>query len=218
MFWIAVGDVHERTGAMARIPDIEKAGGIIVTGDITNSGGERRAESVLADIRACNTNVMAQPGNMDLQGVEKYLRQTGMNLHLSVRELAPNLAIMGVGYSTPTPFNTPGEVSETQLAKWLDEVHSQTAEYDHLIMAIHEPPAGSKLDQVGPGNHVGSKAVRAFIERTQPALVITGHIHESRDTDIIGKTTVINPGMLANGGYVRIEFDGENVTGTLEML
>jgi Icc-related predicted phosphoesterase len=51
--------------------------------------------------------------------------------------------------------------------------------------------------------------VRAFLERVQPRLCVTGHIHESRAVDAIGKTVVINPGPLAAGGYVRIDIDAE---------
>ncbi|MBM2838905.1 MAG: metallophosphatase, partial [Deltaproteobacteria bacterium] len=33
---------------------------------------------------------------------------------------------------------------------------------------------------------------------------ITGHIHESKGEDAIGKTTIINPGPFFEGGYVVI--------------
>jgi Icc-related predicted phosphoesterase len=49
------------------------------------------------------------------------------------------------------------------------------------------------------GRHIGSKAVRTWIEKTQPLLTLHGHIHESPKlsrsfVDRIGSTSVINPG------------------------
>jgi uncharacterized protein len=53
--------------------------------------------------------------------------------------------------------------------------------------------------------HVGSAALRAFIERTQPALVISGHVHEARGTDQIGPTIAVNCGPAVKGFYAIIE-------------
>jgi Icc-related predicted phosphoesterase len=125
---------------------------------------------------------------------------------------------MGVGLSTPTPFGTPGEVPESTLAQWLDQTHAQADGFKQLICVIHEPPLDTAVDRLGNGQHVGSPGVRAFLERVQPALAVTGHIHEAAGTDCIGRTPVINPGMLAGGGFVRIGFDGETVTASLESV
>jgi Icc-related predicted phosphoesterase len=40
----------------------------------------------------------------------------------------------------------------------------------------------------------GSVAVRKAIEKYQPLLVLTGHIHESKGVVKLNRTTVINPG------------------------
>ena len=37
--WIAVGDIHDEPGLFARIPELAQADGIIVTGDLTITGG-----------------------------------------------------------------------------------------------------------------------------------------------------------------------------------
>ena len=49
-------------------------------------------------------------------------------------------------------------------------------------------------DKTWLNDHVGSKSVRSFIERTQPLICFTGHIHEGIGVDTIGITKVINPG------------------------
>lgn len=215
MYWIALGDIHESTSVLPLIPGLNKADGVIVTGDITNRGSREAARTVLNAVANENPTVLAQPGNMDTDTVQNYLDEQGISIHRDVRELAPGLGLMGVGLSAPTPFGTPGEVDEDTLCRWLDETHAKADGFAHLVAIIHEPPHGSGVDRITGGHHVGSPGVRAFIERVQPTLVITGHIHESRGVDRIGTTTVINPGMLAGGGYVRIEYRDGDVSAEL---
>jgi Icc-related predicted phosphoesterase len=54
---------------------------------------------------------------------------------------------------------------------------------------------------------VGSIAVRTFIEEKQPLLCVTGHIHESKGQDYIGRTLVLNPGMMKDGGYIEAIYE-----------
>lgn len=64
----------------------------------------------------------------------------------------------------------------------------------------HAPPHNTKLDRLPHvPNPVGSRAIRAFLEQTRPALSLHGHIHESPDvtggySDRVGPTLCINPG------------------------
>ncbi len=67
------------------------------------------------------------------------------------------------------------------------------------IAVIHCPPYRTRCDVLFSGHHIGSRAVRAWIERRQPLLTLHGHIHESPRmsgafSDRIGRTWVINPG------------------------
>ena len=81
-------------------------------------------------------------------------------------------------------------------------------------------PHGTACDQLRGGAHVGSTALRAFVEHAQPDLVLCGHIHEARATDTIGNTNVVNPGSVSAGpcalvavnGGVEIRFDGAEST------
>ncbi len=49
------------------------------------------------------------------------------------------------------------------------------------MYVIHTPPDNTNLDIVLNRNHVGSMAVRLFIEEKQPYLTLHGHIHETVD-------------------------------------
>jgi uncharacterized protein len=68
-----------------------------------------------------------------------------------------------------------------------------------VVAVIHSPPFDTKCDVLFDGRHIGSKAVRNWIEKHQPLLTLHGHIHESPKLsrsycDRIGSTIVVNPG------------------------
>lgn len=214
-YWIAFGDIHGHVKRLADIPELPGAAGVIITGDLTNRGGVTEAARVIEAVAAINPRVLAQIGNMDYEPVQVWLDESGRGIHARAVELAPGLGLMGVGWSSPTPFGTPSEAPDGQLAEWLEETYEKARKFKHLILVSHTPPHNTTTDAIGPGTHVGSLAVRAFIERVKPELCVTGHIHEARGTDMIGGTLVINPGDLASGGYVRIGFEGGKVTGEL---
>lgn len=69
-------------------------------------------------------------------------------------------------------------------------------------------------DQVSPGVHVGSKVIRQFIERHQPLICFTGHIHEGIGIDHIGHTVVINAGPAGAGNYAVAETEGKTIKNT----
>ncbi|WP_320171651.1 metallophosphoesterase [Maridesulfovibrio sp.] len=216
MTWIAFGDIHQSNGLPARIPEIKNADAIIVTGDLTNHSPEGAVEKVWDSIYTFNPRILAQAGNMDRSNVTEFLKEKNANLHCEVRELAPGIKIMGVGCSIPTPFGTPSEVTEEEMASLLEETHSLAGDYEKLILAVHDSPHGTSLDKISNGMHVGSRSVRSFIEKYQPEIVVSGHIHESSGEDVLGKSRIFNPGMAAEGGYVLITLENGNLDAVLK--
>jgi Icc-related predicted phosphoesterase len=203
-FWIGVGDIHEDISLLIEIPDLADAAGIIISGDITNRGGRQRASQLLSAVSEINSDIYAQIGNMDQAEITDYLEEKGWNIHAKGKKLAENIGIMGVGYSTPTPFRTPSEVPDAMLGQWLSTGYEQIKYLPKLILVAHDPPFGSKAAELPSGENVGNMSVLEFIQRVQPDICLTGHIHEADSEDFIGKTKVINPGMLCMGGYALI--------------
>ncbi|CCO23123.1 metallophosphoesterase family protein [Maridesulfovibrio hydrothermalis] len=216
--WIAFGDIHQSLNLPSLIPDIEKAATVIVTGDLTNHSPHGAVEKVWDSIYKINPRILAQAGNMDRSNVTDFLKTKNANLHMEVHELAEGIKIMGVGCSIPTPFGTPSEVSEEEMSEMLDRTYAKTGEYDQLILAVHDSPYNTAVDIISNGMHVGSKSVRAFIEKVQPDLVICGHIHESSGVDNIGKSHIINPGMASGGGYVLISLADGKLSADLKQV
>ena len=214
-YWIGIGDIHDDVTVLSRLPGLSGAAGIVISGDLTIKGGVAAAKQVLEAVRGHNPVLMAQIGNMDKPEVDAYLTGEGINIHATGRVTAEGVGFFGCGWSTPTPFGTPSEAGEERIAAWLDAAHGVVAHCPRLVMVCHTPPFGTTTDVVGAGTHVGSQAVRAFIERVQPDVCLTGHIHESRAVDAIGRTVVVNPGALAQGGFVRLELGPTGLAVTL---
>ena len=90
------------------------------------------------------------------------------------------------------------------------------------VYVVHTPPAGTKLDLLHDGTHIGSPALREFIETHKPPLTLHGHIHESPEisgeiSDRIGPTFSVNPG--ASLHYLQaVSFDLEQPARTLKQL
>jgi Icc-related predicted phosphoesterase len=82
----------------------------------------------------------------------------------------------------------------------------------YKILVAHCPPYQTAIDRIHSGLHVGSHSVRRFLETYQPDLCISGHIHEAPGEDVIGHTRLVNPGMLAQGGYVTVSCTPESLT------
>jgi Icc-related predicted phosphoesterase len=162
----------------------------IAAGDqVSWAKGLERAGEILA-ARAGKVYVL--PGNHESASqvaamCQRYGLENFHERHLQVG----GWHVAGLGYSSPTPFNTPGEYSEAELARRLQ----QFAGLAPLVLVCHAPPYGTALDQVHRGLHAGSTAVRDFIEQHRPAYFFCGHIHEAEGAVIqMGKTRAQNVG------------------------
>lgn len=204
MHIMAFGDIHEYLHPLASLAEqLRQADLILVTGDMTRWRGPETAAKVLQAIQRYNPHVLAQVGNTDTWETHTYLEHYGINLHGQGHRYG-NVGIFGVGGSNYTPFYSPTEFSEEEIAAYLQTGYAMVQDAPYTILVAHCPPYRTAIDRLHSGQHVGSLSVRAFIEQYQPALCISGHIHEAAGEDWIGQTQVLNPGMLAQGGYVTV--------------
>ncbi len=213
MIIVALADIHDDLeGLRAASEDLSTADVVLLVGDLTDFGGQSDAARVIRAVRQYNGRVLAVAGNCDYPEVDAYLTAEGINLHRK-GTLIDGIAFVGVGGSLPCPGKTPNEFSEDEFELFLREAASDLSLDVPVVLTVHQPPRGTVTDRLRDGVHVGSHAVRAFITRMQPILCVTGHIHEGRGMDSIGRTKVVNPGPLRMGGYVyaRVGRDGAEV-------
>lgn len=190
---IALTDLHNRAGFGPEAGrGLAEADLIIISGDLTRFQGRDTARAVLDPIRQINASILAVPGNCDRIEVNDYLTELDINLHGQSRVIN-QVAFYGLGGSSVTPFMTPQEFSEDEIAGILANFARIPDAACHVLVT-HAPPFGTVVDQAGLGNHAGSKAIRNFIIAFQPDLCLCGHIHEAIGSDRLGKTVIINPG------------------------
>ena len=222
---IVFGDIHMHTASCSSIADFSSADCIVLSGDLTNFGGTIEAAKILEEIQSKNSSVLAQLGNLDKPSVNAYLEELGINLHGQAR-LVGDICLFGVGGSNQTPFHTPTEFAEDQLADlsrqaWakakalISEEAAKNSRRLWTVFICHTPPVNTHVDSISGGRHVGSPAIRQFIEENQPDLCICGHIHEAKGEDMIGATRIINPGMFQHGGWVEITNEGDQLQARL---
>ena len=188
---LAVADIH---GAQYRLnlvlknierysPDL-----LVVCGDITQFGPGELARNFLDQIPI---DTIAVTGNIDTLEVEKAIdnsKATKIELKKVVRK---GVSFVGVSGINPDHF------------KILDDkkmINNQT------VLVTHVPPFDTK-DKVFIGMHGGNKELRALIDKYNPRLVISGHIHEDPGFIKIGKTIFVNCSMGKSGEGALIKLD-----------
>ena len=180
---------------------------VIVAGDVTNYD-VNRAKQFLSELGNTGLPVYFVPGNMDSIELGTW---SGNEMVHSIHgrcDYLQDIALIGLGGSPHGPFSTPFEYSENKAAELLDKA-MKTYHGGKLILVSHCPPKDTKIDRVLSGAHVGSGAVRRFVEKTQPLLVVSGHIHEAQGTDAIGSSTLVNTGPAQRGDYAKITLKEE---------
>jgi Icc-related predicted phosphoesterase len=188
--------------------------------------------SLIPDRVPENVRIVISPGNDDKFSIDETIKKNPRVIfgEEEVVRLDDEHEVLCMGWSNPTPFNSPRECSEEELEKRLEAVAAKVRDMKKCVFCIHVPPYESQLDlapltdknlkvvtrsgqpQMIP---VGSKAVRKFIEKYQPLLGLHGHIHESPGFVHIGRTECLNPGSEYGEGVFKgylVEIEGDMIT------
>jgi Icc-related predicted phosphoesterase len=205
MIVVGLTDIHGDLDCVERMASVLAAADLVlIAGDLTHFGGAREAGLVLEKVRRHAKAVLAVPGNCDLPEVGDFLAQAGVGIH-GCSQVVGGIAFAGVGASLPSPGKTPNETTEEGLGSCLAEAMGSVPSGMPVVLVCHQPPLDTVNDALPNGLHVGSSSVRQAIEKTQPMLCLTGHIHEGVGLDAIGATRTVNPGPLPAGGYMYAE-------------
>lgn len=135
-----------------------------------------------------------------------------------VVELPGGYEMISFGYSTPTPWDTPRELEEEEMAARIAELAARVSEPARAVFNLHCPPRDTQLDQapvldeqlrpkLGAAGtitgSVGSAAVREAIESSAPLLGLHGHVHECPAFERLGPTFCVNAGSEYQDGVLR---------------
>ncbi len=163
-----------------------------------------------------NDDVDAVMAAMDRPGAQSFVACEGRAVPLDDEHV-----MVSMPYVNPTPWRTPREAPEPELADRIEAVAGSLTDHSRAIFNFHAPPIDSTLDTcpqldwttdppsqiVAAGQPVlygaGSASVRAALERYQPMLGLHGHIHESQAAAKVGRTLCVNPGSEYGEGVLR---------------
>src|ERR1043166_9102892 len=182
-------DIHNDALSLEKLMNID-ADYYFAAGDLHDFARGLDKMGKIMERRASRMYVL--PGNHESeQDIASFCARYGLvNFHGGTLEIA-GVHVAGLGYSSPTPFHTPGEYSEEELAARLKKFE----DLKPLVLICHAPPLNTELDRVRDTVHAGSRAVREFIEEQKPTCFFCGHIHEAEGVVIqMGPTRAQNVG------------------------
>jgi Icc-related predicted phosphoesterase len=182
-------DIHNDKVALEKLMAIE-ADAYFAAGDLVSWA--RGLDKMGEVMKGRRDRVYVLPGNHESAGdIAEFCERFGfVDFHGKTAEIG-GVRFAGLGYSTVTPFDTPGEYSEEEIAQHLEKF----AAWKPQVLVCHSPPLGTPLDHIKEGLHAGSRAVREFIEKHQPAHFFCGHVHEAERAVIqMGRTRAMNVG------------------------
>ncbi len=214
---LVIADVHGYSDDVSKFfskIDAKDFDLIICPGDFTDMFNQppgfsqhNIADIILQKLVAFGTPLYCVPGNHDPYEIIDAFEEYDVNLHGKVRNFMGEV-FMGWGGAL-TPFHLAFEPTEEETSEALDEMVGGVS--GDFILILHNPPRDTKLDRLATGEHVGSPVIRKFIEKHQPKLVVSAHIHEAGGVDRIGKTTLFYPGPFYAGKYGIIDIGGKTI-------
>ncbi|MFN0166466.1 MAG: metallophosphoesterase [Bryobacteraceae bacterium] len=182
-------DIHGDWKALKRLLEIP-ADRYVCAGDLVTWA--RGLEIAGPLLQPHSEKMYVLPGNHESASqISDFCKTFGFHSFHERSEKWDEVYVAALGYSSPTPFNTPGEYSEEEIRRRLEPF----AALRPLVLICHAPPFQTELDRVRDGLHAGSRSVRQFIEEHQPAHFFCGHIHEAEGVTIkLGSTQATNVG------------------------
>lgn len=186
---LVFSDIHSDAKALERLMAVE-ADYYFCAGDLVNFS--RGLDAMGEILKKRGDRVYVIPGNHEsAQQVADLCARFGLNDFHGGKIEIEGFHVVGLGYSNPTPFDTPGEYSEEELQERLHAFDGLKP----MIAICHVPPQGTMLDRITNLRHAGSRSMREFLQREQPRYFFCGHIHEAAGAqEKLGATSAMNVG------------------------
>lgn len=210
MKFLVISDIHGNTENLEKMKDqFKEADAVLFAGDFTEFGKEETGVPALKKLCSLHDTIFAVNGNCD---TPTFLADNNDSISVENSLVSfEGLCIAGCGGGTIFTKTTANEREEGDMIKDFHLVtDEENTQWDNLIAIMHNPPKDTECDKIPNGVHVGSALLKEFVDKVQPLLVVTGHIHESAAICSVGKTTVINPGAVLEGKYAVVEAEKEN--------
>lgn len=202
---LVLSDLHEDEVALERL-ELHKTSKardvdyVLIAGDSSNT-----STSFITELLELFPEAYIIPGNCENQNVMEIMRKAKHFAHEKRFPLKDGYNLVGFGYSNPTPFGTPNELSDDEIYRRMNKLKID----QRTMLLVHAPPYGI-LDEI-KGMHIGSKAIRKIIEERQPFLVFCGHLHEVIGVERFGNTLIVSVPPGENWKYSSIKIEENSV-------
>jgi Icc-related predicted phosphoesterase len=186
---LAFSDLHRDRRQAERLVELAREADVVVgAGDFASM--RLGLGKTIEALRAITAPSILVPGNNESDAQlwkECAIWENARILHGEGTEIN-GIQFFGLGGGVPrTPFPWSFDLTEEEATAKLEDCP------DGAVLVLHSPPKGY-VDEAF-GRHLGSLAIRAAIERHQPALAVCGHIHQAWGAEaVIGATPVVNVG------------------------
>jgi len=187
-------DTHENSSAMKHIKEKAKSADLIVCGgDFTIF--ENNMDAVLREFNNFGKPMLIIHGNHETSSSVMMACESLKNLHFIHKSyyITEDLVFFGFGGGGFSIRDESFTREAESFMRELKTISDRNNKKYQLILITHAPPYGTKLDDIG--EHVGNKNIAEFIQKHQPIIAMSGHLHENSGVeDKIGKTRIFNPG------------------------
>jgi Icc-related predicted phosphoesterase len=186
---LAVVDTHGSRKAMGEIrKKAKKADIILCCGDITVFGIEQN--KILKEWDELGKDVLMLHGNHELETELRHQCESSKNIKFMHRALLRKNKSVFLGYG-----GGGFAIRDERFERWMRIVEKKIKKDDKIVLMLHGPPYGTRIDELTKGTYCGNKSYTKWIKKIKPHLVVCGHIHENFEKkDKIGKTLIVNPG------------------------
>ena len=207
-------DIENMMGLLDQVAKM-KFDVVVFPGDFTDlnipKGFTRQdvAKIIVAQLEDLGKPLVTVPGSWDKDIID-YLDRKGISVH-GKGKIIDDVGFYGYG-GARTPFGTPFEPLEGEIELGLMNSYNMVRDQRLKVQVTHMPPIRTKIDRIPSGAHVGSEAVRKFIEGGRPKVAISAHIHEARGTDELGDAKLVNPGRFPEGNCALVTLTEEGAS------
>ena len=206
---LALADLHNDEAVLDRLRILEadrRYDYLVVAGDVTGKNISYAHEFISIVEQA-----FWVPGNNENEEIRKIFEEAKFSVHRKRVEIKEGFNVVGFGFSSPTPFKTPGEMPEEEIYAQISTLPIDA----NTILITHSPPYGL-FDDVGV--NIGSKSIRKIIEEKQPKLALFGHVHEHSGKANIGRTICVKipPASSLKAAAIKIK-DGHTEVDFVEL-
>lgn len=196
----AVSDLHARPDRIewiSRVKKTEKPDILIIAGDIISYIKPQKTVHELAQLGIPIYYIRGNSDPSRLDGCTER-EENFYSLNLKRFDLG-EVNLVGVSGTVLLPFRSRVRLFEKKVAADLENLIDEKS-----ILVAHPPPYGTK-DKAGGKIHVGSKMLKELVSKTNPSLVICGHIHEDPGEMVLGESLILNCSLGKGGKGTIIE-------------